>query len=89
MSYYNFNDHFWSPKKVCSQSKDVKKPEKTNNKKIILAMFSLGFIAVSVPLLLPLLTARNDQQGKVFLNNFGDKCLVVRREPVQVYCSTQ
>jgi hypothetical protein len=91
MSYYNFNDHFWSPKKVCCQSTQDKSKPNRAKKKIILTIFSLGCIAISTPLLLPeLVSSGNENQGEAWLNkNLGNRCVVLGREPLQIHCSVQ
>ncbi|OUL17818.1 hypothetical protein BV372_34625 [Nostoc sp. T09] len=91
MSYYNFNDHFWSPKKVCSHSTQGKSKENIANKRIKLAMLSLAVIAIWTPLLLPkLVAAKNENQSEVSLNkNLGNKCILLGRERVQIHCSVQ
>ncbi|BAY08325.1 hypothetical protein [Calothrix sp. NIES-2098] len=91
MSYYNFNDHFWSAKKVCCQTTQDKSNKTIANKKIIVAMLSLAFIFVGAPLLLSqILTASNEHQGEVSLNqNLGNKCILVGRKPLQIHCSVK
>ncbi|MDZ8053986.1 MAG: hypothetical protein RMX68_029515 [Aulosira sp. ZfuVER01] len=89
MSYYNFNDHFWSPKKVCCQTTQAKSKETISNKKVILAMLSLGFIAIGTPLLLPqLLPASNEAQGKISLKkNLGNRCILLERKRLEIHCA--
>lgn len=91
MSYYNFNDHFWSPKKVCSQSTQAKSNQNLAKKSIILTMLSLGCIAVWTPLLFPKLVApRTENQREISLNNnLGNRCILVGRERLQLHCSDQ
>ncbi|OUL20262.1 hypothetical protein [Nostoc sp. 106C] len=91
MSYYNFNDHFWSPKKVCSQATQAKSKENIASRRIILAMLSLAFITIGTPLLLPkLVTARNENQSAVSLNkNLGNRCILVGGKRLQIHCSAQ
>lgn len=91
MSYYNFNDHFWSPKKVCSQSTQAKSNQNRAKKSIILTMLSLGCIAVWTPLLFPKLVApRTENQREISLNNnLGNRCVLVGRERLQLHCSAQ
>jgi hypothetical protein len=91
MSYYNFNDHFWSPKKVCSQSTQGNSKQNIAKKRIILAMLSLGCIAIWTPLIFPKLVAlKNEPQGEISLNNnLGNKCILLGRAPLQIHCSVE
>ena len=91
MSYYNFNDHFWSPKKVCSQSKPSKSKETVSYNKLLLAMLSLAFIALGTPLLFPKIGAtQNDTQAEISLKNkLRNKCILIRHKPLQINCSVQ
>lgn len=54
MSYYNFNDHFWSPETVCSQSALPKSNKKSARRKTLTSILTLVCIAVWTPLLLQL-----------------------------------
>jgi hypothetical protein len=90
MSYYDFDEHFWSPKTVCAQSK-----QKTTNKKIknqtVLIIFSIISIATTLGLSLRILGAINNNNTEGLLtrgNNSSSNCLFLQgSEKMQVYCS--
>ncbi len=78
MSYYNFNDHFWCPKKVCGKATQCKSKQNIAKQRIILAILSLGCIGIWTPLLFPkLVTSRNQPQSEISLNNnSSNRCLL-------------
>ncbi|MBW4563421.1 MAG: hypothetical protein KME32_20200 [Mojavia pulchra JT2-VF2] len=92
MSYYNFNDHFWSPKKVCSQSTPLKSNRNPVPQKILLGIVSLVCIAIWTPLILQyLVPGRNNNQTDISLdtNTLGNKCIVFGQERFQIHCSME
>jgi len=94
VSYYDFDDHFWSPQTVCSQSASPKS-NKSNTKNahsgILIGVLSLACIAVWTPLLLQMLvpTTQETQEGSSLdTDNIGGDCLLLRRERF-LFCGLQ
>ncbi len=90
MSYYNFNDHFWSPKTVCGQ-KSVVNSEETNSKKSkIKIFFSLVCIAICTPILLNFSSKiANKTPRNTYVNVNDSNCLILtRNQGTQLYCSS-
>jgi ABC-type Fe3+ transport system permease subunit len=50
VSYYNFNDHFWSPQTVCSQSELPKLNKKSTRRKTLTSILTLVCLVVWTPL---------------------------------------
>lgn len=89
MSYYNFNDHFWSPNTVCGQ-KSIVNAEETNSKRIkIKIFFSVVCIAICTPILLTIYGNIADKKPKnAFMNVNDSNCLILtRNQGMQLYCS--
>ncbi|WP_026082525.1 hypothetical protein [Mastigocladopsis repens] len=94
MSYYNFNDHFWSPQTVCSQTV-VPKSNKKNARRVILKnILTIGCIAVWTPLLLQMPVPgvkvnKNQPTSSLDSSNSSGDRLVFKRERFLLYFSTQ
>lgn len=88
MSYYNFNDHFWSPQTVCSQSVLPKSNKKSARRKTLTSILTLVCIAVWTPLLFQLVVpgVKKNQETISFETSKpdGDQ-LVFKRERVLFY----
>ncbi|MUG97954.1 hypothetical protein F7734_38865 [Scytonema sp. UIC 10036] len=70
MSYYDFNNHFWSPQMVCCQSRLAKPRQKNAKSRKLVGMLSLMCVAVWTPLLVQILVPTNNQnQENISLNN--------------------
>jgi|GEM_PF-3654599 len=52
MSYYDFNNHYWSPQEVCSQSVPLKSNKEKARKRILIVALTVACTAVWTPLLL-------------------------------------
>lgn len=92
MSYYDFDDHFWSPQTVCSQSALPKPNKKIGRRSIVVGILTSACVAVWTPLLLQsLVVAKNENQEKSSLDtdNLGESHILSRRERLQMYLSTQ
>ncbi|MBF2063647.1 MAG: hypothetical protein IGS39_04335 [Calothrix sp. C42_A2020_038] len=93
MSYYNFNDHFWSPKTVCSQSVPSKLNKKSTRKSILFGILTIVCLIAWTPLLLKILfPTTNENQRAVFRDNsnLSDNCVLLKtRERFQIYCNGQ
>lgn len=89
MSYYNFNDHFWSPKTVCVEKSVVNSKESDNNSTKLKIFFSILFIAICTPLLLVISSGIANQKVKNASINVNDSsCLILtRNQGMQLYCS--
>ncbi|MEC4814018.1 MAG: hypothetical protein SAK29_12205 [Scytonema sp. PMC 1069.18] len=55
MSYYDFDNHFWSPKTVCCQSPSPKSGKKRARSNMLVSFLSLTCVVVWTPLVLQLL----------------------------------
>jgi hypothetical protein len=89
MSYYNFNDHFWSPKTVCPQKAVAKSKETATPKHKINVTLAVVFIAVCTPLLFGIysrLATKNPQNTYVNVDN-GNCLILSRNQGMQLYCS--
>lgn len=88
MSYYNFNDHFWSPKIVCGQTTVQTPDQKAVFKKIIL-FCSIICIAISTPLLFNILSKISDiNQDNKLTNIYQSNCFMLpNNQGRQIYCS--
>lgn len=91
MSYYNFNDHFWSPKTVCVQKSVVNSQESNTNSNKLKIFFSILFIAICTPLLFGISSRMAEQKLKNASMNVNDSnCLIVtRNQGMQLYCSNK
>jgi hypothetical protein len=92
VSYYNFDDHFWSPQTVCGQS-TLQKAQKKNSRRIILKnLLTIFCIAVWTPLLLqipiPGENLNENQQTTLNTSNTGGE-RIFKRERFLFYLSTQ
>ncbi|MCC5638450.1 hypothetical protein LC593_21950 [Nostoc sp. CHAB 5844] len=90
MSYYDFDDHFWSPKLVCIQSKSVDTESSSLGIKITNILFII-FVTFSAGLLIKLfMTFSNIQlnQSKLNTATFSNNCLMLKTDSIkQIYCS--
>ncbi|NJM69047.1 MAG: hypothetical protein HC862_01835 [Scytonema sp. RU_4_4] len=92
MSYYNFNDHFWPPQTVCSQSERPKSNKKSARRKTLTGILTLVCFAVWTPLLLELLVPsinKNQETTALGTSNFDGEHLVSKREHFLFYLSIQ
>lgn len=88
MSYYDFDNHFWSPKQVCCQSKAQNKKTEINQKitpkALLIGTLALVCAAISTTALIKYkTTVNNDIQAE----NTESACIVLRRETFRMYCS--
>ncbi|BCL39502.1 hypothetical protein NSMS1_59490 [Nostoc sp. MS1] len=90
MSYYNFNDHFWSPKTVCPQKSLVKSKETAKQIRKIKILLYVVCIAICTPLLFGMysrLTSKTSKNPLVNVDN--SNCLILtRNQGMQLYCSS-
>lgn len=90
MSYYDFDEHFWSAKTVCAPSKLPTSQQKTTNK-TVLVISSVFCIAISSGLLLKVFRAienNNPDASFTQINNSSSNCLFLQGNAKrQVYCS--
>jgi len=92
VSYYNFNDHFWSPETVCSQSVLPKSNKKSARRKTLTSILTLVCIAVWTPLLLQLVVPgvkKNQETISLETTKPDSDQLVFQRERVLFYLSRQ
>ncbi|ARV58921.1 hypothetical protein BZZ01_09995 [Nostocales cyanobacterium HT-58-2] len=92
MSYYNFNDHFWSPKTVCSQAAQPKSNEKNARRSQLTGILTLVCLAVWTPLLLQVIVpTKNNNQQTISLDtiNSSGEHFVFKRERFLFYLSVQ
>ncbi len=88
MSYYNFNDHFWSPETVCSQSALPKSNKKSARRKTLASILTLVCIAVWTPLLIQLVVPgvkKNQETISLETSKPDSDQLVFKRERVLFY----
>jgi hypothetical protein len=88
MSYYDFDNHFWSPQQVCCQSK-VSNLKRKNNPKITPKTLLLGTLAlvcttISTTALIKHKTATNND---TYESSSESSCILLRRETFRMYCS--
>ncbi|TBR59312.1 hypothetical protein BLD44_010010 [Mastigocladus laminosus UU774] len=88
MSYYDFDNHFWSPKQVCCQSKVQKKKREINPiitpKTLFFGTLALVCVAISTTALINYqATVNSDIQEE----NTESACIVLSRETFRMYCS--
>jgi len=90
MSYYDFDDHFWSPKVVCIQSKPVGSKDNSLGIKLTNILFII-FVTVWAGLLIKVLIGvSNNQlnQSGLHIDTFSSNCLMLKSNPVrQIYCA--
>ncbi|BAZ67395.1 hypothetical protein NIES4106_21500 [Fischerella sp. NIES-4106] len=88
MSYYDFDNHFWSPKQVCCQSKVRNKEReikpKITSKTVLLGTLALVCAAISTTALIKYKTVVNSDLQD---DNSESACIVLRRETFRMYCS--
>ncbi|MBD2251454.1 hypothetical protein [Nostoc parmelioides] len=86
MSYYNFNDHFWSSKTVCPQkpiqTNDADSKAKTSSYIICIAstLISLLFAAF-------FMGNHKNQTGDIRNINNSNCLMLTRNQEMQLYCS--
>jgi hypothetical protein len=95
MSYYDFDNHFWSSQEVCCQSaspKSDKKVAKTweRRRKIQIGLLFIACVAIWTPLLLTqaIFATQKNQDNNV--ENTADSssfCVTFRSEPQRMHCS--
>lgn len=56
MSYYEFDNHFWSSQIVCSNQSELPKPNKTRSK-ILIGILTLLCMSIWTPLVFQILVA--------------------------------
>ncbi|MFB2770395.1 hypothetical protein ACE1AT_14055 [Pelatocladus sp. BLCC-F211] len=87
MSYYDFDNHFWSAKQVCCQSKLQNKKRKINPnitpKTVLIGAFALVCAAISTTALIKYKTAVNSDIRE---DNSESACIVLGRETFRMYC---
>ncbi len=87
MSYYDFDNHFWSPQQVCCQSKVSNYKRKINPnltpKTVLIGTFLLACAAISTTALIKNKATNNDTYGY----SSETSCIVLRRETFRMYCS--
>jgi hypothetical protein len=72
MSYYDFDNHFWSPKTVCCQSTSPKSGKKRVRFRKLISLLTLTCVAVWTPLVFKLLVpVLQEHQEKIALNANG------------------
>ncbi|MBD2446242.1 hypothetical protein H6G76_03525 [Nostoc sp. FACHB-152] len=90
MSYYDFDEHFWSPKTVCIQCNQHSSQKKTPDR-LILTIASILSIAIISGLTVKILTARensNSNEGLAKNNDSISNCLLLKGDAkMQFYCS--
>lgn len=89
MSYYDFDDHFWSPKVVCIQSKSVDSEKNAIRIKLTNILFII-FVTVWAGLLIKvLLSVSISQNNQIRLNtdSFSSNCLMFNSNSIRkIYC---
>jgi len=90
MSYYDFDEHFWSPKTVCIQSKSGDSSRKPSYKNLI-NIVPIILMPVCTGLLITILfRVSNSHLDKNFINrnNFDVNCLMLKNNSgFQIHCS--
>ncbi len=90
MSYYDFEDHFWSPKTVCIQSKAIDKHKRHHYRKLRNAVLII-FTAMSMGLLIKILfdiSNNHLDNNPINSNNLSSNCLMLKsNSELQIYCS--
>ncbi|MDM9382126.1 hypothetical protein QUB80_15595 [Chlorogloeopsis sp. ULAP01] len=85
MSYYNFDEHFWSAQTVCSK-KALPKPNpkiaRISNINVLKVILTLGCIGIWTPLLLQFLVPvinQNQEESSLYVDNSGAHRLLLKR----------
>lgn len=87
MSYYNFNDHFWSPKTVCVQKSVINLQETPKNRsKTKIFLYTLC-IVICTPLLFSVYSSIANKNSKNALINDSNCLILTRNQAMQLYCS--
>jgi hypothetical protein len=89
MSYYEFNNHFWSSEAVCACSTRPKQKAAHKNK-IGLVLYVI-YLAVSIVFLLDILVSQENQTtGQSFRksNVIGNCLMLESTRKIQVYCNS-
>ncbi|MCP6761060.1 MAG: hypothetical protein NHB32_20460 [Fischerella sp. CENA71] len=88
MGYYDFDNHFWSPKQVCCQSKLQNKKKEINPniklKAVLIGALALVFAAIWTTALIKYKAAVNSDMRE---DNSENACIVLGRETFRMYCS--
>ncbi|MFQ4146414.1 hypothetical protein [Chlorogloeopsis sp. ULAP02] len=85
MSYYNFDEHFWSAQTVCSKQtlpKSNPKISRISNINILKVILALGCIGIWTPLLLQILVPvinQNQEESSLYADNSGVHRLLLKR----------
>jgi hypothetical protein len=83
MSYYDFDDHFWTPQTVVSTKKSLYEN--------LIHFVPITFLAICIGLLITILFKINksDTDGNFLnANNLGSNCLMLKsNSEFKVYCS--
>ncbi len=89
MSYYDFDDHFWSPQTVCSQSAPITN-KKITRKSILVGLLGIMCVGVWMLLLSQLFVfaTTRDAINRVSTDNPSSNCFLLKREGFQIDCST-
>jgi hypothetical protein len=64
MSYYEFDNHFWSAHIVCSNPSDLPKPNK-NRSQIVIGILTLLFISIWIPLIFQILVVLTNTSKEI------------------------
>ncbi|MBU7586844.1 MAG: hypothetical protein KAF91_29005 [Nostoc sp. TH1S01] len=90
MSYYDFDDHFWSAKQVCNQSNPSDYRSNSiyiNLKNILFIVFVTVWAGLLIKMLIGVSTNQLNEQ-EVNTDTFTSNCLMFRRDAMrQIYCS--
>ncbi|KAF3885243.1 MULTISPECIES: hypothetical protein [Nostocales] len=68
MSYYEFDNHFWSPQIVCSYQSELPKPRKTHSK-ILVGLLTLLCLSIWTPLVFQILVAVTNTHEEVSIKD--------------------
>lgn len=89
MSYYNFDEHFWSAQTVCSKAALPKSNPKNLRTYVLRVILALACVGIWIPLLFSILvSASNDYQERSSLSadNSGVRRLLLKRA---IFLNTQ
>ncbi len=90
MSYYNFNDHFWSPQQVCVQSAKLN-PEDNFRQVSFTSILFIIFISIWSGILIKIFIEISNKQfnmGKLNTGSSLNNCLMLKSENSnQIYCA--
>jgi hypothetical protein len=90
MSYYDFDDHFWSAEKVCIQLKPLDSNNKSTGIKLTNILLIIFVTVLSGLLIKILVSISSSNLNKNIINpdNFGSNCLMLKRDDkMQIYCN--